>query len=741
MPIAEQKITLKNSCNLISKSKDVFSPLKEAITNSLDAISQRKNVDNKFSPEIIVSVYFKTDDDLFKNKEYKLYCIDIIDNGIGFTEENIRRFKDLANNSKGLNNRGTGKIQIYHRFRNISINSIFSENGRWRNLKAEWNLTGEYKEAPLIDIEPQSDSKTIVRISDFYGCDKEEDFFKRYVDNINEFKKDIIKNFLLRLWLENVSGTLNLTISTYINNQIEKSFIYRKDSIPTPDKEEDVLVCSEKADVLFDKTDKNKLKIEWTPVEPKNKLTIQRFKLPCDDMDENGIYLCSKNIVVEAFKFPAIKRKDANFDGYRYITSIKGEIFDNPKNVNQTVDKFMFPSKKEIEKEMREEGVSFFNTEEKYIFLEEIRDKIGKGLSKVYSDVKGLNEDREQDVAKLAKQYGISLEDAEEANISFNDTDDEVVEKLFETQAKRFAKQSIDIQQTYKELKDLETKKLDPTSEEYRSKFSELSKMLLEKIPQQNKDELARYIIRRDMVVRILDYALKNELEVQKEWNAPHQDNASKREKEGIFHDLIFKRRMTGIPNDLWILNEEFVHFDGFSDTPLEDLKIEGEKLLQDNINIYSALASVGISKETYLKQRPDIFLFPEEGKCVLVEFKNPEVDLSEHTTQIPRYAKLIANYSRKPKWFTHFFGFLIGEKIDPINLDTASWRKVPFGNYRINSSQVITSIDELETPIANLYQEMIPFSEIAKRARLRNKSFAEKLGIFQKEINPTDKT
>jgi len=39
--------------------------------------------------------------------------------------------------------------------------------------------------------------------------------------------------------------------------------------------------------------------------------------MPCDDMDENGIYLCSKNIVVEAFKFPAIKRKDANFDGYR----------------------------------------------------------------------------------------------------------------------------------------------------------------------------------------------------------------------------------------------------------------------------------------------------------------------------------------------------------------------------------------------------------------------------------------
>ena len=43
MEILEQKITLKSSCDLIGKGKDIFSPLKEAITNSLDAISQRQN--------------------------------------------------------------------------------------------------------------------------------------------------------------------------------------------------------------------------------------------------------------------------------------------------------------------------------------------------------------------------------------------------------------------------------------------------------------------------------------------------------------------------------------------------------------------------------------------------------------------------------------------------------------------------------------------------------------------------
>ena len=294
---------------------------------------------------------------------------------------------------------------------------------------------------------------------------------------------------------------------------------------------------------------------------------------------------------------------------------------------------------------------------------------------------------------------------------------------------------------TYKEIKELEIDKLNPLSKQYRTKFGELSNKLLEIIPQQNKDELARYIIRRDMVVELLKLALKNELAIQKEWAKKKEEGEESRQNnESIIHDLIFKRRMKGVPNDLWILNEEFVHFDGYSDMRLEELVINGEKLLQDNIDIVKALKSVGIHKDTYSKQRPDIFIFPEEGKCILVEFKNPNEDLSQHTTQIARYAKLIANYSQKPRHFKQFFGFLIGENIDIVSL-TSEWQKVPFGNYRIYPSLAITAIDETEAPIANIYQEIIPLSEIAKRAEIRNKSFAEKLGITPDDIEKVKKT
>jgi len=61
---------------------------------------------------------------------------------------------------------------------------------------------------------------------------------------------------------------------------------------------------------------------------------------------------------------------------------------------------------------------------------------------------------------------------------------------------------------------------------------------------------------------------------------------------------------------------------------------------------------------------------------------------------------------------------------------------KVPYGNYWVYPNEPIKSIDEAETIIANLYQEIMPLSEIAKRAEIRNKSFADKLGITPDDIN-----
>jgi hypothetical protein len=57
--------------------------------------------------------------------------------------------------------------------------------------------------------------------------------------------------------------------------------------------------------------------------------------------------------------------------------------------------------------------------------------------------------------------------------------------------------------------------------------FEAIANNLLTLIPQQNKEELARYIIRRDMVVELLNLALNKELAIQKEWAKKKLDGES----------------------------------------------------------------------------------------------------------------------------------------------------------------------------------------------------------------------
>ena len=127
MKILEQKITIENSCNLIGKAKDAFAPIKEVITNSLDAIvdKQQQGYGDDFTPTITVAVDFLTNKNLFEEELPVLDSITVEDNGVGFTSENLARFKELASYTKGLNNRGTGKIQIFCRFSTVAINSTY----------------------------------------------------------------------------------------------------------------------------------------------------------------------------------------------------------------------------------------------------------------------------------------------------------------------------------------------------------------------------------------------------------------------------------------------------------------------------------------------------------------------------------------------------------------------------------------------------------------------------------------
>ena len=134
---------------------------------------------------------------------------------------------------------------------------------------------------------------------------------------------------------------------------------------------------------------------------------------------------------------------------------------------------------------------------------------------------------------------------------------------------------------------------------------------------------------------------------------------------------------------------------------------------------------------EDRLSKRPDVLLFPEEGKCIIIEFKAPDVNVSEHLSQIDFYANFIRNYTIDDLQITSFYGYLIGESIEDRDVRGRVSRfehSIHLGYWFRPSENVIAYADDRKD--GNLYTEVIKFTTLLQRAKLRNKIFIEKLGL-----------
>ena len=730
MVLQKQTVSIRDSLRVIKKAPDPLTPVIEAVINSIDSIQERRISDSKFKEaEVDVSWFFVTETTLANEKEFSLDKIQITDNGVGFRQENRNRFMQFANRENNRNNKGTGKIQIFHRFKKILVDSIFLENNKVQHLAFSYDRDDDLsylnKDAPekkceLTDHCPLS---TTVTLSEFDGSESDLKYLGNLFKEPQLFRETLLSQLILRLFLEKTDGLI-IRLKIYENNEEYFSDTLSSEDVPEPDKFETVNINTQKLKKI--KQENGQDIPEWEILNSDKELELRRFKLSASMCGENNVYLCAKGFVAEEYKSSVLPKK-ADFSGFRYLTCVSGIILD--ENVNHAGNGFVFPAKKEIESQIQQSDL--LNPEDIYIFRDEINDKLNEKLKYIHADLLNPNEEKQQEAAEIAKQYGIDLDLSKKIRIKTGDSREDITKKLFAAEANRFASNNIEIRKTYDDLVSLEAGNLDPLSAEYEEKFRETSQKLMQLIPQQNKDELTRYIIRRDMVVRLLKMALRNELNIQKDWSQrKEKDEKLREEQEGLIHDLIFKRKSKNALNDLWILDEEFVHFQGVSDLPLEELEIDNEKLLKDGVEIQKVLDSVGLTLDARLKKRPDIFLYPEEGKCILIEFKAPKVELRKHLDQISQYAKLIANYSKKP--IRQFYGFLIGENINKVDVSDR-YRPACHGGYWFYPSERIASI-ETDATIADIYQEIIPLSTIAERASRRNRSFSERLGITRED-------
>jgi hypothetical protein len=710
------RLSLDGMLDLIPKSRRPLAPIFEAVSNAFEAISDRRRSTGWAQRgDVTIKFYFSG----LLPETRTLERIEISDNGIGFDDTNFARFETFLDRTKGFNNRGSGRVQILHFARNIEVTSHYHQG--------EGVMCRHFQCSPRTfitnsTVEPAATSAPIgstITLSDFALNDEARVLFDALT--LVDLRNAIKSHFLLRLHLariEDLATAPVLMIAFFKNSKLDDETNLVPADIPEPETGD--------IDVHYVRLkDPQAEEIEWL-VQPSHSegLHWAHFKLAAEELPENGVMLCSKGVAIDRVRFDGLKKAEA-VDGYRFLTAVHGDVLSRGENVSHAVDKFTLPKRADTEKAIRD-GSLFFDPNQDILFFDDIEDAVENALPSIYADLYALKAEQQTDVAAIAAAHGISPEIVRATKIGLNDTEKQITEKLFRKQSEELAEQSLKIKKLFEALDCL-----DPSSDNYQTELEAKSSELLGLIPEQNKQELSRYVIRRQMVAKVLGKIIDGAIAPVAKPKKARSQKPRLQGKEALIHDLIIRRGgVTSQPHDLWVLSEEFVHFEGCSNHRIDQIKdSHGGKLLRDVSE--ATIEAYGIRT----KVMPDIFLFADEGQCILIELKAPDVNLSEYLNQLPMYCNLIANFSLKP--ITRFYCYLIGEVLNPIEIG-GDYRQTADGDFvrRADYSIMRYENGRQDEEIGKAHIEIIKLSAIHKRALRRNKSFADRLGISDDTLN-----
>jgi hypothetical protein len=682
----------------IKKATDQLQPIYEAFTNSLESIRLLK--DNKSRSKISLNICFKKN--MFSTLEFD--SIQIEDSGLGFTDKEFERLLNLNDTGKGFSNKGSGRVQYIHFFEKVECESIFrDDNSKTGFKKRKFTLSKSeaflksnaiVRHDSLDDIEAKNPITSVRFNAPLNKNDL--DYFESL--SISDLKESLINRYLAN-FCENKDSLPEIVINKVVNEIIEEKLIIEKQDIPAVDKELDIFIN-------YSRISNDRKTIEKSA--KTEKLNLKGFKISKDKLQKNGIKLTSKGEIAKDIKLETLLVDDY-IDGNRYLFLVSGDYI-NSKDTD-TRGTLNIPTLEEFKKSMSPASDLFAQEE---ILIDEIKDVANDTILKMYDEIRERTKQKDIEVEKLQRMFLLNPITIKEAKIKLNDTDEEILEKIYKVDAKVIAKKDAEIKKRVDSLDSL-----NPNEKNFQEKFTEEVTELTKAIPLQNRTELTHYVARRKLVLDLLDKILKRKLTVQ-------NGNKSKLD-EALIHNLLFQKGSDKPENsDLWIINEDFIYFSGSSEKRLNKLEIDGKKVFKNSFSEEEEKHLMSLGENRKIK-RPDVLLFPSEGKCIILEFKAPEANVSDHLVQINKYASLIRNYTNDEFQLTTFYGYLIGESIEARDVLGAvgNFEHSYHLDYFFKPSEKVYGFDKSD---GSIYTEVIKYSTLLERARKRNDIFINKL-------------
>ncbi|MDD3149364.1 MAG: ATP-binding protein [Candidatus Gastranaerophilales bacterium] len=666
------QVNIKRLVETIHKT-NVYTPLVEAVVNSIEAIEDAKIDDG----EIVITLIRSRQRviELDGDKLPPVSTIVIEDNGIGFNDVNLESFNKVYSDNKiNKGGKGFGRFTFLKYFQKIKIESVY--HGTNENFSRNFDFVQDDNIIYGLENVPTNTESTGTKLT------------------LDTFKSDRGANF-------------DKTIETIARKLLEKILVYfvidnykcPKISLKEEGSKKSIILndfLSKGSNEIAQVENKNFI-LKTTDGKSEEILKLKLFKVFYGESRSSIILVANNRLVTEEALYTYIPEFKDDFydiikgkkgkDGQRNYT-IKAYVLGNylDKNVCLERDDFEFEydrnltfpfSRQEIEKEAA------------LLAKNKFADEVNTRQQKKEKRIKDyINSD-----APWHKPY---FKDLDLSSMAYDASDADIESELEKI---KYAKETSAKREINIILKDEKTNN------------QERMNALVSKITEIQKSDLVRYVCNRKIIIDVLKKTLER-----------NDDGSAKQEKE--IHNIIFPmgRDSTNCSyedHNLWLLDERLI----FSEYIASDKKISNKQAPgEPDLIIFNQAVAFRNGDNEYSNPLT-VFEFKRPKRPTYSQEENPLLQVAKYVEDIRAGKYETPNGVEKIKvnGNTPVYGYIVCDLTDKINEFAKQWNLSLSpdneGFFGYHSSYKI-------------YYEIISFKKLLKDANLRNKIFFKKLQI-----------